>query len=58
MKRPFNTCKPVAILVSAFFLLTNSGYAQKNGMLPLTGMKFYSEGISAKLISVGWMAPS
>ncbi len=52
MKKPFSIRKRLAILTTVAFLIINSAAAQKNGILPLTGMKFYGEGISAKLISV------
>lgn len=52
MKDFFKKSKIVAILVTGSFLCINSSVAQKNGILPLTGMKFFNEGITAKLISV------
>ncbi len=33
-------------------LLINSGFAQKNGILPLTGIKYFNEGITANTIDI------
>jgi hypothetical protein len=38
--------------MAAYLLFTSAGYAQKNGILPLTGMKFFNEGIAASLIDI------
>lgn len=36
----------------ACFFVTNYSYAQSNGILPLTGLRYFTEGISAKNIDV------
>jgi hypothetical protein len=41
-----------AIIVACSFLFTNSSFAQKNGILPLSGMKFFNEGIAANAIDI------
>lgn len=41
----------VVVFICNFFLLTVI-HAQKNGILPLTGMKFFSEGITSKALEV------
>lgn len=52
MKDFFKKFNALSILVAGSFLFINNSIAQKNGILPLTGMKFFNEGIGAKLISV------
>ena len=52
MKGFFKKFNALSILVAGSFLFINNSIAQKNGILPLTGMKFFNEGIGAKLISV------
>jgi hypothetical protein len=44
--------KYLSIICIGCFLLLNSSFAQKNGILPLTGMKFFSEGIAANSIDI------
>lgn len=51
MKTQFLTYKRLFTFISAFFLLASTN-AQKNGVLPLTGMKFFSEGIAANSIDI------
>ena len=46
------SCKHLFTLISACLLLTNVSLAQKNGILPLTGMKFFNEGIAAGSIDI------
>ena len=43
--------RPV-IIIAGFFLLVNNSFAQNKGILPLTGIKFFNEGIAAKAIDV------
>ena len=38
--------------MAACLLFANTGIAQKNGILPLTGMKFFNEGIAAGAIDI------
>lgn len=52
MKTQFLNCKRLFTAVSACFLFANISLAQKNGILPLTGMKFFSEGIAANAIDI------
>ena len=46
------SCKHLFTLISACLLLTNVSLAQKNGILPLTGIKFFNEGIAAGSIDI------
>lgn len=41
-----------AIIFVCNFLFINSSFAQKNGILPLSGMKFFNEGIAASAIDI------
>ncbi len=43
---------PLAILCSFLCLVCNSSLAQTNGVLPLTGIQYFNEGISAKYVDV------
>lgn len=52
MKTQFLSCKYFFTAVTACFLFVNPGLAQKNGILPLTGMKFFNEGIAANAIDI------
>ena len=52
MKTQFLSCKYLFTAVSACLFFANTSVAQKNGIIPLTGIKFFNEGITAKLISV------
>ena len=45
-------CKPLFTSMAACLLLTNVSFAQKNGIVPLTGMKFFNEGIAATAIDI------
>ncbi len=40
------------IIVACCILFLNKSFAQKNGILPLSGMKFFSEGIAAGTIDI------
>lgn len=40
------------IIVAGCFLFLNNSFAQKNGILPLSGMKFFNEGIAADEIEI------
>ncbi|MFM6926605.1 MAG: hypothetical protein ACKOU7_13950 [Ferruginibacter sp.] len=52
MKTQLISCKPLFTLMAACLLFTNVCVAQKNGILPLTGMKFFNEGIAAGSIDL------
>ena len=52
MKTQFLNCKHLFTSLAACLLLTNISVAQKNGLLPLTGMKFFNEGIAAGSIDI------
>lgn len=52
MKIQANFCKQILLLVTSCFLLVNTGIAQNNGILPLTGLRYFKEGISVKNIDV------
>ena len=52
MKIQFIPCKQLFTSIAACLLLANSSFAQKNGILPLTGMKFFNEGIAATSIDI------
>jgi len=42
----------LVLIVAGCFLFSNNSFAQKNGVLPLTGMKFFNEGIAANSIDI------
>jgi hypothetical protein len=52
MKTQLLSFKYLFTSISACLLFANVGIAQKNGILPLTGMKFFSEGIAANTIDI------
>jgi hypothetical protein len=52
MKTQFISCKHLFTSITTCLLLFNSSFAQKNGILPLTGMKFFNEGIAANSIDI------
>ncbi|MBL7702126.1 MAG: hypothetical protein JNM14_07745 [Ferruginibacter sp.] len=52
MKTQFLSCKHLFAFISASLLLANTVSAQQNGVLPLTGMKFFNEGIAASAIDI------
>lgn len=52
MKINLSFLKAFIITVNYISLFTVAGIAQKNGIMPLTGMKFFNEGISAKTIDI------
>ena len=52
MKTQFLSCKHLFTSITACMLLANVSMAQKNGILPLTGMKFFNEGIAANEIDI------
>jgi hypothetical protein len=52
MKTQFLNCKRLFTAVLPCLFLTNVTVAQKNGILPLTGMKFFNEGIAANAIDI------
>ena len=52
MKIPFLSCKHLFTSITACMLFANVSTAQKNGILPLTGMKFFNEGIAAAEIDI------
>jgi hypothetical protein len=52
MKTQFLNCKHIFTAVLPCLLLANTTIAQKNGILPLTGMKFFNEGIVANAIDI------
>jgi hypothetical protein len=52
MKTQFFRCKKLFGSIGACLLLINSGFAQKNGILPLTGIKYFNEGITANTIDI------
>ena len=52
MKTQLISCKQLFTSIAACLLLTNVCVAQKNGILPLTGMKFFNEGIAAGSIDI------
>jgi hypothetical protein len=52
MKTKQNLYTLPAIIFACSFLFINSSFAQKNGILPLSGMKFFNEGIAASAIDI------
>lgn len=44
--------KQLLLLMGCIFLFTNTNKAQKNGILPLSGLRFFNEGLSAEAINV------
>lgn len=42
----------LVIIAAGCFLFLNNSFAQKNGILPLSGMKFFNEGIAAASIEI------
>jgi hypothetical protein len=52
MKTQLISCKHLFTSIAAFLLFASVGFAQKNGILPLTGMKFFNEGIAASTIDI------
>jgi hypothetical protein len=52
MKTQLINCKYLVTFVAAFVLISHASHAQKNGILPLTGMKFFNEGIAAGSIDI------
>jgi hypothetical protein len=42
----------MVFVIAGCFLLLQQSFAQKNGVLPLTGMKFFNEGIAANAIDI------
>lgn len=52
MKTQFLSCKHLFAFLSASLFFATSANAQKNGVLPLTGMKFFNEGIAANSINI------
>lgn len=52
MKTQLMSCKGLFASIAACLLFSNVCVAQKNGILPLTGMKFFNEGIAAGSIDI------
>jgi len=52
MKTQLISCKQLFSILTACLLFANISFAQKNGILPLTGMKFFNEGIVAGNIDI------
>lgn len=52
MKTKQNRYPLWAIIFAFCFLFINTSFAQKNGILPLSGMKFFNEGITATAIDI------
>ncbi len=52
MKTQFLSCKYLFTAVSACLFFANTSLAQKNGIIPLTGIKFFNEGIAANAIDI------
>ncbi len=52
MKNIFLNYKHLLIIVIGCFLFTHTSIAQNNGILPLTGLRYFKEGILAKNIDV------
>jgi len=52
MKTQLINCKRLFASIAAILLLNNMSIAQKNGILPLTGLKFFNEGIAAGNIDI------
>jgi hypothetical protein len=52
MKTEFISRKHLFTSITACLMFANTGIAQKNGILPLTGMKFFNEGIAANSIDI------
>ena len=52
MKTQLINCKNLFMAIAACLLLSHVSIAQKNGILPLTGMKFFNEGIAAGNIDI------
>ncbi len=52
MKTPLMSCKHLFTFLAAILLFAHISVAQKNGVLPLSGMRFFNEGISAGAIDI------
>ncbi|MFZ1306520.1 MAG: hypothetical protein WAR80_11810, partial [Ferruginibacter sp.] len=52
MKTPLMSCKRLFTLMAAMLLFAQMSVAQKNGVLPLSGMKFFQEGIETGAIEI------
>jgi len=52
MKNRYCICKNLIVLVISSFLILNTSFAQNKGVLPLTGLRYFNEGIAAKDINV------
>lgn len=52
MKAKQNRYSQLAIIFACSFLFINNSFAQKNGILPLSGMKFFNDGIGATSIDI------
>lgn len=52
MKISISIYKRKIALAAACLVIMNGSYAQNRGILPLTGLKFFNEGISAKSVDV------
>lgn len=52
MKNLINLGKHLLILFAGSFLFLNNSFAQNNGILPLTGLRYFKEGVLAKHIEV------
>ena len=52
MKTPLMSCKHLFTTLAAILLFAQMTVAQKNGVLPLSGMKFFNEGIAAGAIEI------
>lgn len=52
MKTQLISCKHLFTSIAGCLLFANFSIAQKNGILPLTGMKFFNEGISSAIIDI------
>jgi hypothetical protein len=44
--------KPIKILFSLLLIISSNGFAQTSGVLPLTGIQYFNEGIWAKYVEV------
>jgi hypothetical protein len=52
MKISINMFKPISLFIAAGVLFISQAMAQNNGILPLTGLKYFKEGIWAKSVDV------
>lgn len=52
MKSQYHLTKIRLLFLFSFLFFTNNSYSQKNGLIPLTGLRYYHEGIMIKDIQL------